>query len=147
MEFCLYQGLDPSSAVTSSIHVHQDPCKIPATSNAGIAENDVMLILGLCLLFERFMCICMYVTVPQILAGFKSLIEFLFLSLEWTWMSWVSVGTCFLNSYFLKLFRLNLTCSLFFLLQGTHMFQPFGSSTLPLIFYAIWKAADSCWRN
>lgn len=36
------------------------------------------------------------------------------ISLEWTWMSWISVGTYFLNSCFLKyLFRLNLTCSVF----------------------------------
>lgn len=46
--------------------------KIPATSNAGIAENDVMLILSLCLLFEIFMCMCIYISVPQILVEFES---------------------------------------------------------------------------
>ena len=28
VEFSLYQGLDPSSSVTSSILLHEDPCNI-----------------------------------------------------------------------------------------------------------------------
>lgn len=71
-EFSLYWGLDPSSSVTSSILLHEVPCKIPATSNAGIAENDVMLMLSLCLLFEIFMCMCIYISVPHILVEFES---------------------------------------------------------------------------
>lgn len=53
-------------------------------------------------------------------ADFREIKEFYFnirtslISLEWTWMSWVSVGTCFLKSCFLKyVFRMNLTCSIF----------------------------------
>lgn len=41
---------------------------------------------------------------------FGGIQEFYF---EWTWMSWVSVGAGFLNSYFLKFFRLSLTCSIY----------------------------------
>lgn len=34
-----------------------------------------------------------------------------------------------------------------FILQGPYLFQSPGSSTLPIIFNAVWKAVDSCWRN
>lgn len=61
---------NPSSLVTSSVLLPQDPYKIPATSEAGIL--DVMLILSLCLLYEVFMCMCTYISVPHILVEFKS---------------------------------------------------------------------------
>lgn len=62
---------------------------------------------------------------------------------EWTWMSWFSVETSFLSSYFLNSFRLSLTCSIFFFFSGhTHVSTVWIFHLTPHILCCM----KSCWQ-
>lgn len=55
VEFSLYLGLDRLSSVTSSVLYMKIPTRSLQTSNAEVAENDVMLILSFSL---KYSCVC-----------------------------------------------------------------------------------------